>query len=111
MRSRVLLVLIFASIMPSVQAQDQKPIQSDEKVVNWNIIQVPMFPPLARQARIFGTVAIEVQFKGCQVDPNSVHVTSGHPMLVSAAVAALQHSTIYCGIFRIRKQPFITSSQ
>lgn len=44
---------------------------------------MPKFPPLARQARIFGTVAIEVGFENCELDPASPHIVSGHPMLTA----------------------------
>jgi hypothetical protein len=62
-------------------------------------IHVPKFPPLARQARIFGTVAIEVRFNGCGLDPASPHVVSGHPMLAPAAMESIKQSTFRCGDF------------
>jgi hypothetical protein len=53
--------------------------------VQWFDIHVPTFPTFARTARIFGTVAIEVRFKGCELDPESPHFVSGHKMLTEAA--------------------------
>lgn len=58
-----------------------------------------VFPPLARQARILGTVAIEVRFRGCDLDPESPRVISGHSMLAPAALEALKHSAVRCGDF------------
>jgi hypothetical protein len=59
----------------------------------------PKYPPLAHQARILGTVVIEVRFKGCEIDPESPRVVSGHPMLSGAALEAVKRSTIRCGDF------------
>jgi hypothetical protein len=46
-----------------------------------------------------GTVAIEVRFKGCELDLSSPHLVSGHPMLAPAAMESLQQSTLRCGDF------------
>jgi hypothetical protein len=62
-------------------------------------IRVPKFPPLASQARILGTVAIEVRFKGCELDPSSLHLVSGHLMLAPAAMESLQQSILRRGDF------------
>jgi periplasmic protein TonB len=49
----------------------------------------PNYPPLARQARVQGSVLLEavISENGDIVD---LHVVSGHPMLVSAAVEAVK---------------------
>jgi hypothetical protein len=75
------------------------PIPAYEKTIQWVDIRVPKFPPLARQARILGTVAIEVRFKGCELDPASPHLVSGHPMLAPAAMESLKQSILRCGDF------------
>jgi hypothetical protein len=93
-----LVVLIFA--VPSFsQGQDKVSIPANDKSVEWVDIRVPKFPPLARQARIFGTVAIEVRFKGCELDPASSHVLSGHSILAPAAMESLKQSSLGCGDF------------
>ena len=104
MTSRLFGMLIFGGVllfaMPCFsQGQDKAPTPSEDKSVEWVDIRVPKFPPLANQARIFGTVAIEVRFKGCELDPASPRIVSGHPMLAPAAMESLQQSTLRCGDF------------
>jgi protein TonB len=49
----------------------------------------PQYPPLARQARIQGTVRLEAVInKEGRIE--ELKVVSGHPMLVQAALAAVQ---------------------
>ena len=90
------ILLLFATACFS---QDKPQTQLYDKAVQWVDIRVPAFPPLARQARIQGTVAIEVRFKGCELDPASLHVVSGHPMLIEAALRGLKQSALRCGDF------------
>jgi hypothetical protein len=93
MRSRSFEIVIFATVLLSsaeVLSKDKTNTMSSDKSVEWVDIRVPKFPPLARQARIFGTVAIEVHFNGCELDPASPHVLSGHPMLAPAAMESLK---------------------
>src|SRR5271166_3897849 len=49
----------------------------------------PTYPPLARQARIQGAVILEAII-GTDGSITNLHVVSGHPMLVSAAVEAVK---------------------
>ena len=49
---------------------------------------VPMYPQLARTARIWGTVQVQVTVKDGKVV--STEVKSGHPMLAPAAVENIQ---------------------
>jgi hypothetical protein len=92
------ILLLFA--MPCFsQGQDKVPTPPSDKAVEWVDIRVPKFPPLAHQARIFGTVAIEVRFEGCELDPASPHIVSGHPMLTAAAMESLKQSSLRCGDF------------
>jgi hypothetical protein len=65
--------------------------------VNWVRLDQPQYPPLARQARIQSVVRIGVRFIGCTLDPASVQLISGHPMLASAAMRSVKQSTIECG--------------
>ena len=92
-----ILLLSAAFCLSQDQANSHTPPY--EKAVQWVDIHVPTFPPLARQARILGTVAIEVRFKGCELDPESPHVVSGHRMLTEAALQSLRQSTLRCGDF------------
>jgi hypothetical protein len=78
-------------------AKDKVPVRPYEKAVQWVDIHVPQFPPLAQQARVRDTVAIELRFKGCDLDPESPHVLGGHPMLAAAALQALKQSTTKVG--------------
>ena len=50
---------------------------------------MPVYPPLARQARIAGVVRLEavISREGTVLN---LHVVSGHPLLVPAALAAVQ---------------------
>jgi TonB family protein len=49
----------------------------------------PVYPPLARQARVSGTVTLQVHISGSG-DVESVNLISGHPMLGPAAVATVK---------------------
>lgn len=48
----------------------------------------PVYPPLARQARIQGTVRLELDYNRESGEITDVKATSGHPLLTPAAVAA-----------------------
>jgi len=54
---------------------------------------VPMYPQLARTARIFGTVQVQVTVKDGKVV--STEVKSGHPTLASATVENIQTWRFY----------------
>ncbi len=56
----------------------------------------PQYPLLARQARIQGSVRIALRLLGCSMDPNSVRLISGHPMLAQVALSSVRQSTIVC---------------
>ena len=53
---------------------------------------MPVYPPLARQARISGTVRLEAVI-GRSGDIQSLQVTSGHPLLAPAALDAVRQWT------------------
>jgi hypothetical protein len=57
----------------------------------------PQYPTLGRQARIQGSVRLSARFLGCTLDPNSVRLVSGHPMLAPVAMRSVERSTIECG--------------
>ncbi len=49
----------------------------------------PVYPPLARQARIQGSVVLGTVI-GCDGAMRSLRVLSGHPLLVQAAMDAVK---------------------
>jgi hypothetical protein len=77
--------------------------------VQWLTVKVPQ-APLASWAHVTGTVQIEIAFKACTLDLNSVHIVSRRSdapqykkMLEDAALDAVKHSEIGCGDFRDAK--------
>jgi|GEM_PF-4702815 len=99
MRSFFMLAVLVTATTCLSQDHGKVPTPPYEKAVQWLDIRVPTFPALAHAARILGTVAIEVRFKGCDLDPESPRVLTGHPMLTPSALEALKQSTIRCGDF------------
>lgn len=91
-RLAALTLLLICCAMPAT-AQDAPPPpnrvtskEMGERVINR---VAPIYPPLARQARIQGTVMLrEVINKSGDVQ--SVQLISGHPMLAPAAIAAVK---------------------
>jgi TonB family protein len=49
-------------------------------------VNLPNYPPLARQARIEGVVRLTFILSANATDPTNIEVVSGHPMLKAAAV-------------------------
>jgi TonB family protein len=104
---RAALALLLISCLPPVSAQtatdqnktdqnasDQKttePIQLPDSVAQGRLIRKvnPAYPPLARQARIQGTVVIGITITKTG-DVENLQLESGHPMLAPAAVAAVR---------------------
>ena len=50
----------------------------------------PQYPPLAKQARISGTVELEITSNPATGETEQVTAVSGHPLLVPAAKEAAQ---------------------
>jgi hypothetical protein len=98
-RSFLFPILLLSTTICISQSQNNASSRPYDKAVQWVDIHVPTFPPLARQARIFGTVAIEVRFEGCELVPESLHVIRGHQMLTEAALQSLKQSALRCGDF------------
>ena len=71
--------------------QPAKPIQIGGNVLEAKLVNrvMPLYPPLARQARISGTVRLEgiISRDGRVVN---LQVISGHPLLIKAAVDAVR---------------------
>jgi TonB family protein len=55
----------------------------------------PIYPPIARQARIAGDVRIQLQIRG-DGSIASASIVDGHPMLKDAALASVQQSKFIC---------------
>jgi TonB family protein len=76
-------------------AQTAETFEAPRFDVVLNNVYLPVYPPLARQARIMGDVKILV---GVRQDGSveSAEVVSGHPMLKQAALESAQKSTFLC---------------
>jgi len=84
-----------AAHIETVTAQVAVPLETPRFDVVLNSVFPPVYPPLARQARIMGDVKILV---GVRQDGSvaSAEVVSGHPMLKQAALESAQKSTFLC---------------
>ena len=76
---------------PSAPARPEPPRQIGGDVLEAKIINrvIPEYPPLAKQARISGVVQL-VGVIGRDGVVKSLQVVGGHPMLVKAALSAVQ---------------------
>lgn len=83
----------FASPNPA-RAQDP-PCSISRAGVRLTRLSLPIYPQLARQARIAGDVKIQVQVRR-DGSVASADVVNGHPMLKSAALVSAQNSTFEC---------------
>jgi TonB family protein len=79
----------------TVVPQTAAPSDAPQFDVVLNNVYPPVYPPLARQARIMGDVKILV---GVRKDGSvaSAEVVGGHPMLKQAALESAQKSTFLC---------------
>lgn len=74
-----------------VAAPEQKPVRVGGNVMEARLVKrvMPVYPPLARQARISGTVRLEgVIARDGHIVNLQVH--SGHPLLIATAVDAVR---------------------
>jgi TonB family protein len=71
-------VLTTLLVCPAALAQTDEP-----ELVSANI---PFYPPLARQARVYGSVTVAFTLPANSGEPTDVEAVSGHAMLKSAAV-------------------------
>lgn len=74
-------------------AAAQKPQSDRHPDLRVEHAEVPMYPQLARTARIFGTVEVQVTVKEGNV--TKTEVKSGQPVLAQAAVANIQSWRFY----------------
>ena len=74
-----------------IRHQPAKPIKVGGNVLEAKLVKrvMPVYPPLARQARISGTVRLEgiISRDGRVIN---LQVISGHPLLINAAVDAVR---------------------
>ena len=94
MRERMATVLLLLiCCLSSATAQDAPPAPNEvpaREMAGRLINRVdPLYPPLARQARIQGTVILKV-FISKSGDVQDLQLISGHPMLAPAAVEAVK---------------------
>jgi len=94
----LLLIALAASSVAHAQtvvAQAAAPFEEPRFDVVLNNVYPPVYPPLARQARIMGDVKVLV---GIRQDGTvaSAEVLSGHLMLKQAALESAQKSTFLC---------------
>jgi TonB family protein len=84
-----------AAHVETLFSQAAVPAETPRFDVVLNNVYLPVYPPLARQARIMGDVKILV---GVRQDGSvaSAEVVSGHPMLKQAALESAQKSTFLC---------------
>jgi TonB family protein len=98
-RSALLLFVVFAACSlahpQTVAAQTAAPYEVPRFDVVLNNVYSPVYPPLARQARIMGDVKILVGVRQ-NGSVASADVVSGHAMLKQAALDSAQKSTFLC---------------
>jgi len=58
--------------------------QADEPVLT--SLNMPKYPPLARQARVEGIVKVSFTLEGRATEPTNIQVTSGHPAFNSPTI-------------------------
>jgi TonB family protein len=95
-------VLILAAVaglhllfLRNALAQASAPAETPQPEVILTKLSPPVYPPLARQARISGEVRVEVRIRkdGTRA---SAQLVSGHPILAPAALESAKQSTFEC---------------
>lgn len=86
----LVLTLVLTSLAAAQQAAPQ-PITVDKAQMASQIIKKvnPVYPPLARQARIQGQVILKVEITKSG-DAENIQLVSGHPMLAPSAIEAVR---------------------
>ena len=90
-----LAILFFASY--TVFAQTDAPVPAAAAGVFLVKLSPPVYPPLARQARIMGDVRIQLAIRRDGSIESSEGV-SGHPLLKQAALESAQQSEFECRV-------------
>lgn len=94
---RAMAVAVIAlCVVASGAARAQEPNHDVAKPdVKLSKLSPPVYPPLARQAAIWGEVKVALRI-GADGNVESVSALEGHPMLVPSAVASAKHSLFEC---------------
>ncbi|HLZ43883.1 MAG TPA: energy transducer TonB [Candidatus Sulfotelmatobacter sp.] len=90
LRAAVLLVFLFA-LLAAAQETSQTPLDVPLETQYTSLVKkvAPVYPPLARQARIQGTVVLKIIINKSG-DVGNIQLFSGHPMLAPAAIEAVK---------------------
>jgi TonB family protein len=83
--------LLLIALTSLALSQTQTEVRVDENVMSVHLLKrvPPVYPPLARQARIQGTVILKVLINKSGEVAN-IQLVSGHPMLAPAAIEAVK---------------------
>jgi protein TonB len=86
-----LVLLVFLALAGLAQETPPAPVELSEDSVQALLINkvAPVYPPLARQARIQGTVMLKIVISK-DGDVRDMQLVSGHPMLAPAAIEAVK---------------------
>ena len=84
--------LVFLVTLAASQEAGEIPIQVPPDSIPTLIVRkvAPVYPSLARQARIQGTVILKIVISK-DGDVRDLQLVSGHPMLAQAAIEAVRH--------------------
>ena len=85
----------FRAFAPAAVAQTRAAADDPQTGVVLTKLSPPVYPPLARQARIMGDVKVYVHIRK-DGTVESAELISGHPMLKQAALESAQKSTFEC---------------
>jgi TonB family protein len=90
-RPLVASLLLLIALSSLALSQVHTDVRVDENVMSVHLLKrvSPVYPPLARQARIQGTVILKVQITKSG-DVEKIQLVSGHPMLAPAAIEAVK---------------------
>jgi TonB family protein len=90
-RPLIAFLLMICSVPPAIGQVTTEHVRVSDAVIQGLLIKKvnPLYPPLARQARIQGTVVLNVTISKTG-DVKSVQLISGHPLLAPAAIEAVK---------------------
>src|ERR1700680_161479 len=87
----ILLLLPFERVLAAIQ----EPSEASQAGIVLAKLSPPIYPPLARAARVIGDVQIELSIRR-DGSIESTNVVSGHQLLKQAALESAQKSTFDC---------------
>lgn len=99
MKFCVFLFVLAGTICPAQSNPATAPVQSSSQTPQTGVVMTklspPIYPPLARQARIMGDVKLKVDIRP-DGSVESAEVISGHPILKLAALDSAKNSVFEC---------------